>query len=168
VVDVRNTPVRGPGLWLAVDPGGCTGWLLFRPVVDPEQLAGVGIVPVAWGEESDQMAFCDRVFRYKTARLPSERITGIVIEGWWPREGVRTWQPEAVEIIGACRWLMGNDPSRFFVQKPSDREWATPAKINRYRHQNLPPYNVGKGGQGHAVQALKHALLWTSTRWSPE
>lgn len=163
---MRNTVAQGPGLWLAVDPGGVTGWLLFRPVVDTDQLAGVGLEPVAWGEEPDQMAFCDQVWKWKTARLASERITGIVIEGWWPREGVRTWQPEAVEIIGTCRWLM-NDPARFFVQKPSDRQWSTPAKIDRYRRDREAPNNVGKGGAGHAVSALQHALLWTSTRWSP-
>lgn len=165
---MRHTVVQGPGLWLAVDPGGTTGWLLFRPVVDTDQLAGVGIEPVSWGEEPDQMTFCDMVWRWKTARLDSERIAGMVIEGWWPREGVRTWQPEAVEIIGTCRWFFDNDPSRFFVQRPSEREWSTPEKVNRYRRDRQPPFNVGKGGEGHAVQALRHALLWASTRWSPE
>jgi hypothetical protein len=83
---VRQAIVRGPqiGQWLAVDPGGMTGWVLFRPVVDTEQLAGIGL-----------------------------------------------------------------------------------EKINRYRRENGAPNNVGKGGQGHAVQALRHALLFASTRWSP-
>jgi hypothetical protein len=165
---MRITPVKGPGLWLAVDPGGCTGWLTFRPVVDTEQLTGIGIEPVAWGEEKDQQAFLDMVWRLSTARLAEERISGIVIEGWWPREGVRTWQPEAVEIIGTCRWFMGADPLRFFLQRPSDRQWSTPTKINRYRHETTPPNNVGKGGAGHAVSALQHSLLWANTRWSPE
>jgi hypothetical protein len=166
---VRQAIVRGPqiGQWLAVDPGGMTGWVLFRPVVDTEQLAGIGLEILDWGETKDQMRFCDMVWRLNTARLPSERLAGIVIEGWWPRDGVRTWQPEAVEIIGTCRWVMQDDPLRFFVQKPSDREWATPEKINRYRRENGAPNNVGKGGQGHAVQALRHALLFASTRWSP-
>lgn len=166
---MRQAIIRGPqvGPWLAVDPGGTTGWLLFRPVVDTDQLAGIGLEIIEWGEEKDQQAFCDMVWRRKTARLPDERISGIVIEGWWPREGVRTWQPEAVEIIGTLRWFMGGDPLRYFVQRPSDREWATPAKINRYRSDREAPHNVGRGGEGHAVQALRHALLFASTRWSP-
>lgn len=167
---MRQTVVHGPqaGPWLAVDPGGTTGWVLFRPVVDTEQLAGIGLEILDWGETKDQMRFCDMVWRWKTARLPSERLEGVVIEGWWPREGIRTWQPEAVEIIGTLRWFFDADPLRFFVQRPSDREWSTPAKIRPYRASSIPPYNVGKGGQGHAVQALRHALLWASTRWSPK
>jgi hypothetical protein len=161
--------IRGPqvGPWLAIDPGGVTGWVLFRPVVDTTQLAGIGIEPIEWGEEPDQMEFCDQVWMLKNRRLVSERLAGIVIEGWWPRDGVRTWQPEAVEIIGTCRWLMEGNPARFFVQKPSDRLWATDEKIRRYRTAREAPNNVGQGGQGHAVQALRHALLWSSTRWSP-
>lgn len=162
------TVARGPGLWLAVDPGGVTGWVLFRPVVDTTQLANVGLEIVDWGEQPDHLAFMDFAMQRRNARLADERIRGIVIEGWWPREGVRTWQPEAVEVIGFCRWLMGNDPARFYVQKPSEREWATPEKIRRYRTDRELPNNVGKGGEGHAVQALRHALLWASLRWRPE
>lgn len=167
---MRQAIIRGPQIspWLAVDPGGTTGWVLFRPVVDTTQLADIGLEIIDWGEEKNQQAFCDLVWRWKTARLPDERLAGIVIEGWWPRDGVRTWQPQAVEIIGTLRWLMEDDPLRFFVQRPSDREWSTPEKIRPYRASTIPPYNVGKGGEGHAVQALRHALLWSSTRWSPK
>lgn len=159
---------RGPGLWLAVDPGGVTGWVLFRPVVDTTQLANVGLEIADWGEQPNHLRFMDFAMQCTNARLPSERISGIVIEGWWPREGVRTWQPEAVEVIGFCRWLMDGEPGRFYVQKPSEREWSTPEKIRRYRENRDRPNNVGKGGEGHAVQALRHALLWASTRWRPE
>jgi hypothetical protein len=167
---VRQTPVRGPqtGRWLAVDPGGTSGWVLFRPVVDTDQLAGIGLEVIDWGETKDQMEFCNMVWRWNTARLREERLEGIVIEGWRPRDGVRTWQPEAVEIIGTLRWLMQADPLRFFIQMPSEREWSTPTKINRYRRERVAPHNVGQGAEGHAVQALRHALLWASTRWSPE
>jgi hypothetical protein len=161
---------RGPKLMLAVDPGGTTGWLLFRPVVDtsPDALMPYAIEPVEWGETRDQMRFLDQVWRWKTARLESERIDGIVIEGWRPRPGVRTWQPDAIEIIGTCRWFMDGDPARFFVQQVGDADgFGTPAKINRYRRENAPPYNVGKGGNGHAIKALQHAVLWTATRWQP-
>lgn len=166
---MRTTVVQGPQIspWLAVDPGGTTGWVLFRPVVDTDQLAGIGLEVIDWGEEKDQIEFCDFVWRLSTARLREERLAGIVMEGWFPREGVRTWQPEAVEIIGFCRWAMRADPLRYFVQRPSDREWSTPEKIRRYRTDREAPHNVGRGGEGHAVQALRHALLWSSTRWSP-
>ena len=166
---MRNVLAHGPRLMLAVDPGGETGWLLFRPVVDTAVLGGVGIVPVAWGEERDQIRFCDQVWRWKTARLASERIDGIVIENWKPRGGAQTWEPEAIEIIGFCRWVMDGDPHRFFVQEVHQAtSFSTETKIRPYRAERVPPLNVGRGGNGHAVKALQHAVLWTHTRWSPE
>lgn len=166
---MRNVLVRGDRLMLAVDPGGTTGWLLFRPLGEIQEWGGYGVEPVEWGEEPDQVAFCTMVWRLKTARLKSERIDGIVIEGFTPRDGVRTWEPEAVEIIGTCRWLMDNDPERFFVQGVSDAKgFGTDTKVRPYRTDREPPHNVGKGGEGHAVMALKHALLWTNVRWAPE
>jgi hypothetical protein len=146
---------------LAIDPGGTTGWLLFNPVEDDEQLTGHGVEPLEWGEDRSPQSVLNRTW----SLLTQERLDGIVIEGWWPREGVRSWEPEAVEIIGACRWMLANDQERFFVQKPSDAmSFGTPAKVDPYRRA---PHNVGRGGAGHAVMALKHAVLWTNVRWEP-
>jgi hypothetical protein len=161
---VRNVMAYGNRLMLAVDPGGTTGWLLFRPVEDPEQLTGYGIDPLEWGEERNQLAFLNRVWSLTTQRS----LDGIVIEGWWPRPGIRTWEPEAVEIIGTCRWMMADDPARFYVQKVADAtSYGTPEKINSYRRNRSAPFNVGRGGEGHAVKALQHAVLWVGTRWMP-
>lgn len=161
--------LRGRKRMVAVDPGGVTGWLVFEPSAEIQDWGGYGITPIEWGEEPNQMALCDRLWKLSTARLASERIDGIIIEDFYPRPGVRTWEPEAVEIIGFCRWLMRNDPSQFFKQQVGDAEgWGTPAKINQYRRDREPPFNVGKGGAGHAVMALKHASLWTNVRWAPE
>jgi hypothetical protein len=168
---VRTTLAHGDGLWLSIDPGGTTGWLLFRPVVDTDQLTGIGIEPVEWGEERSQLAMCNRIWSLASQPHPITRrgIDGIVIEGWWPREGAATWQPEAVEIIGFCRWVMANDQTRFIVQKVGDATgFGTPAKIDSYRREKVPPLNVGRGGEGHAVMALRHAILFVNTRWSPE
>lgn len=163
--------VFGEKLMLSVDPGGETGWLLFRPVLDEEQPSGRGIEPIDWGEDRDQMAFLNKVWTWLTRRheLTGRGLDGVVVEGWWPREGIRTWEPEAVEIIGTLRWMLADDQTRFFVQKPVDAEsFGTPAKISAYRRNRSGPYNVGKGGNGHAVMALKHAVLWTNTRWAPD
>lgn len=159
---MRQILSHGPQKMLSIDPGGTTGWLLFSPTVDEEQLTGYGIEPLEWGEERSQQKMLDRVWTY----LTQEKLDGIVIEGWWPREGIRTWEPEAVEIIGTCRWMLASDPNRFVVQQVSHaKAFGTPAKINPYRQA---PHNVGRGGAGHAVMALMHAILWTSTRWSPD
>jgi hypothetical protein len=167
---VRNVMVHGDRLMLAVDPGELTGWLLFRPVVDDEQLTGYGIRPLAWGEDT-QMAFCNRVWSLATQQNPvtRRRLEGIVIEAWRPRGGVQSWEPTATEIIGFCRWVMADDQTAFFVQEVSHAEsFGTDTKIRPYRSERVPPMNVGRGGQGHAVMALKHAVLWVNTRWSPE
>ena len=168
---MRNVLAHGDRLMLAVDPGGETGWLLFRPVVDTDALGGVGIEPVEWGEERSQIAFCNRVWSLTTQPHPSTRrgIDGIVIENWRPRGGAQTWEPEAIEIIGFCRWVMADDPGRFFVQEVHQAtSFSTDTKIRPYRAERTPPLNVGRGGNGHAVKALQHAVLWTHTRWSPE
>jgi len=161
---VRQILTRGHKLVMAVDPGNVTGWVLFHPVVDTDQLTGLGIVPVAWGEDTQQ-DFCDLLWRRKTARLAAERPDLVVIEDFTPRHNT-TWQPAAVEVTGVCRWLMDGDPHRFFTQRVSDATaYGTPAKINPYRQA---PHDVGRGGAGHAVMALRHAVFWTNTRWAPE
>jgi hypothetical protein len=169
---VINAMSWGEKLVLSVDPGGETGWLLFRPIEDEEQMTGRGIVPIDWGEEKDQVRFCNMVWSLLTHNHPAtgRGLDVVVIEGWWPRAGLTaTWEPEAVEIIGTLRWMLANDQQRFFVQKVADAEsHGTPGKIDTYRRNRSGPNNVGKGGNGHAVMALKHAVLWTNTRWAPE
>jgi hypothetical protein len=170
---VINALVFGEGkLGLSVDPGGNTGWLLFKPVLDEEQPTGRGIEPVDWGEDRNQIDFLNKVWTWLTRKHPlsGRGLDFVVVEGWWPRPGLTsTWEPEAVEIIGTLRWMLADDQTRFFVQKVSDAEsFGTPAKINHYRRNRAAPFNVGKGGEGHAVMALKHAVLWTNTRWAPE
>lgn len=167
----RNVMTWGNRLMLAVDPGGTTGWLLFRPVVDTDIPGGIGIEPIEWGEESSQMAFCNRVWSMATKPHPTTRrgLDGIVIENWYPRGGHMTWEPEAVEIIGFCRWVMADDATAFFKQEVAQATaHGTPAKIDKYRADRAAPNNVGRGGEGHAVMALRHAVLWAQTRWMPE
>jgi hypothetical protein len=166
----RTVTTYGDRLMLAVDPGGTTGWLLFRPVDTEDGTGAYGIEPIGWGEERDQMRFCNLVWSLATQNHPQTRRTldGIVIESWRPRGGLTTWEPEAVEIIGFCRWVMANDPTRFSVQEVAHADsFGTDTKVRPYRAEKVPPLNVGRGGQGHAVMALKHALLWTNTRWEP-
>lgn len=163
--------VFGDRLMLAVDPGGTTGWLLFRPVLDEEQASGRGIEPIDWGEDRDQVRFLNQVWSWltHTHALTGRGLDGVICEIWQPRAGVKTWEPEHVEIQGTLRWMMADDPQRFFLQPVSHaNSFGTPEKISRYRRDRQGPYNVGKGGDGHAVKALQHAVLWTHTRWSPE
>lgn len=166
---MRIPVLRGRKRMIAVDPGGVTGWLVFEPSAEIQDWGGYGITPIEWGEEPSSVAMCDRLMRLSTARLKSERIDGIVIESFYPRPGVRTWEPEPVEIAGFCRWLMDDDPARLFFQTPAEaKSFGTDPKINPYRRDREPPFNVGKGGAGHSVDALRHALRWSNVRWAPE
>jgi hypothetical protein len=167
---VRNVMVFGDKLCLAVDPGGTTGWLLFQPVVDTDIPGGIGIQPLEWGEDREHVSFLNRVWSMVTQPHPGTRrgLDLIVIENWYPREGHRTWEPEATEIIGATRWMMGGAETAFFVQEVAHaKSHGTPAKIDKYRG-GPKPCDVGRGGEGHAVMALRHAVLWSQTRWMPE
>lgn len=167
----RTVTTWGDQLVLAVDPGGTTGWLLFRPLAETDDLGAYLIEPIEWGEERSQIAFCNRVWSLATQKHPTTKrsLDHIVIEAWRPRGGVMSWEPEAVEITGFCRWVMADSQASFTIQEVAHAEsWGTDRKTRPYRAERVPPLNVGRGGEGHAVMALKHALLWAATRWSPE
>ena len=164
---MRQVVMRGRQRVLAVDPGGTTGWVLFEPSAEVEDWGGYGINVIDWGEERDQDEVGNLVWRWKTARLKHERLTAVVCERFVPRPGVRTWEPEPIEIAGNLRWLIGKE--RFFLQQPSDaKAFGTATKIHKYIRGWDLPFNVGRGGAGHAHDALRHALLFTNVRWSPE
>lgn len=155
---------------LAVDPGGTTGWLLFRPTVDEEQVTGYGLQVLDWGEERDQVRFLNMVWSLTSQPDPSTKrgLDAIVCEAWENRPGVPDFRPEAIEILGTLRWFMADDRSRFSTQFVSQaNSFGTDAKIRPYRSDRAKPNNVGRGGNGHAIKALQHAVLWVNTRWSP-
>jgi hypothetical protein len=138
---------------MAVDPGKLTGWLVYQPlpVAGPSDMA---LDIVDWGEDSQQ-SFCEIAEKWvdKTS-IP------VVCERWDYRPGVRTFQPYSLEIIGTLRYLTGFNPRRFHLQGPaSAKEFGTHAKLHPYIWAGF-----GKGGAGHAVDALRHALLFESTR----
>ncbi len=154
---------------MAVDPGGvsrtthadgsagdgATGVVIFEPV---EQMK---IKVLDAREIRDRFEFLD------WARQ-QQRLGGVeycVCEYYAPRAGVRTWEPDVVYIIGTLEWMFR--PENFYGrQKVGDsKNWGTQTKLMPYlRPENPDDVKVPAGG-GHAISALKHALLWTATRW---
>lgn len=136
---------------LAVDPGLTTGVVLFDPI---DRLA----IQVRWWEEiRGEEAFT----KYAQEMYRFERVRWVVCERFIPfKDGtVRTWEPEALYIIGALRHIFGI-PFVDLNQGPADaHRWGTENKVAPYR--DMEPH-VGKGGEGHALMALRHALLYTS------
>jgi hypothetical protein len=125
---------------LAVDPGGTTGWVLMEDRVVKN-----------WGEEKDPIRFLDM-----TWDLLREGLDRVVCERWILMRGrVVTNQPTALEIIGCLKWQAWYTETTFLLQNVADaKAWATPSRLAPYRFKG-----VGRGGEGHAISALSHALL---------
>ena len=141
---------------MSVDPGLTTGVLLYRPI---DRLT---IKVIEWVEirgEGNFTAFAEVEKTLHSVQLVNcERFIPF-------NDGThRTWEPEALYIIGALRFLYGIDRVDL-SQGPADaHKWGTPAKLAPYVDEEP---HVGKGGEGHAIMALKHGLLYTSKgRWT--
>jgi hypothetical protein len=139
---------------LAVDPGKLTGWLVYQQL----RVAGPDDRPlrvVEWGE-NDQRSFCELAEKWVNGTA-----VPVVCERWDNRPAmVQTFQPYSLEIIGTLRFMTEFNPKRFHLQGPGDaKEFGTPSKLAPYRNEGF-----GVGGEGHALDALRHALLFESTR----
>lgn len=127
---------------LAVDPGKTTGYVLAD--VDGTET----IVCRSWGE-APQLEFCQ--WAYDMVGILGIEL--IVCESWEPRAaGVRTWQPEPIEVIGMLRWLAKRSRIGFRLQTARDaKRFATTAK--------LAPYGQVRSANGHARDAMRHLVL---------
>lgn len=139
-------------LLMSVDPGLTTGVLLYEPITQ------LRINVVEWKEIRGEEAFTAYAAK---ARTRGVRFTNC--ERFIPfNDGThRTWEPEALYIIGALRYMFGIDRVDL-SQGPADaHRWGTETKLEPYVKDPDGP-QVGKGGEGHAIMALKHGLLYTS------
>lgn len=130
---------------LTVDPGGNIGWCTWVPVPDP------GLIKVVkWSETKQHQPFLDSVWN----ALEDQVVSSVVCEDFIPRAGVRTWQPDALHQIGALQWMCRHWSVPFILQLVGDAERMGTAK-------KLAPYlaiGYGRGGEGHAIMALKHSI----------
>ena len=135
---------------MSVDPGLTTGVILYEPV---DRLT---INVIEWHEIRGEGAFTTYALAMRkrgVRRVNCERFIPF-------NDGThRTWEPEALYIIGALRFMYGINRVDL-SQGPADaHRWGTEKKLDPY--VNDDPH-VGKGGEGHAIMALKHGLLYTS------
>jgi hypothetical protein len=123
-----------------VDPGKTTGlaWLEF-PCNDH--------VPEA--RQLEAMSAVAEVERRLTALKGVEVV--VACESFVPRPGVRSWQPDALEVIGALRYLCAKHDVEFLTQSPADaKSFSTNAKLDRLgwrKHSD------------HKDDAVRHLLL---------
>jgi hypothetical protein len=125
-------------LVVAVDPGGTYG--VARAIIGPSlhSVAASELSPL------DALSFVECL-------LPDTEF--LFVESFTPRSGVRTWQPEALEGIGALRYLAARYGTQFELQSPSDaKRFSTNKKL-----EALGWRTPTRGG--HADDALRHLLL---------
>lgn len=80
-----------------------------------------------------------------------EHDTVVVCESFVPRPGVRTWQPDAIEMIGALRYMCFRRGVQLRLQSPAAaKSFSTNEKLKRIGWRP-------KGG--HASDAVRHLLL---------
>jgi hypothetical protein len=77
----------------------------------------------------------------------------VVCESFVPRPGVRTWQPEALETIGALRYVCDRAGVPFETQSPADAK-----RFSNNRKLELLGWRKPTPG-GHADDAARHLLL---------
>lgn len=153
---------------LSVDPGGtskttrggspagkdgATGAVLFEPISRFE------IKVLDWWEIVERMEFLDLAagLHYR------ERVDYCIAEAYKPAAFVKTWQPDLLYIIGTLEYIWR--PENFYngTFAGTATAWGTDTKINPYKQGEK---GVGRGGHGHALMALRHALHWTAHHWT--
>ena len=118
--------------------------------VDPGKTCGVAFFGWSFssGEHSAQNALA--LVHYVLAGSGAELV---VCESFVPRPGIRTWQPEALETIGALRYICQREGIPFELQAPADaKRFSTNDKLQLLGWRNPTP-------GGHADDAARHLLL---------
>jgi hypothetical protein len=152
---------------LSVDPGGtsksvrggnpqgtdgATGAVLFEPISQLE------IKVLEWRETVERMEFLNWAWNLKT----QQDVAYCICEAYKPAAFVKTYQPDVIYIIGTLEWMWTPD---LFYNKTfavTANAWGTDTKLRPYREGEDA---VGRGGHGHALMALRHALHWTANHW---
>jgi hypothetical protein len=125
-------------LVIAVDPGGTYG-------------IAVGHLDNFLHDVSAQELLPFEALSMVESMLP--RAEYVFCESWTPRPGIRTNQPDALEGIGALRYMTSKANVKFVLQSPANaKRFSTNEKLTR-----LGWRTITRGG--HADDALRHLLL---------
>lgn len=126
---------------LAVDPGDTSGLAMGWWGVDAE--------PIFRSWEEDTLTALQEVDLF--TRSAGEKL--VVIERWTPQPGVRSFQPSALESIGATRYLTWRSQVPLVLQTATDaKHFATNEKLARMGWRNPSPGD-------HRDDAARHLLL---------
>lgn len=141
---------------LAVDPGKATGLALFEFSAGKEPA-------FTWAREVQQEEYAlpirEVLREYPNTEVVCERF---VINAQTVRNSQAPFSLEQIGILKQCLMDVGRKPDDIYFQSPSDAKGMfdnTKLKKLEYWH---------KGGDGHALDAIRHGLLrCVKLGWKP-
>jgi hypothetical protein len=141
---------------LSVDPGKATGMALFSIEQGQEPT-------LVWSGEYQQEEYAapirETLRLYPDADVVCERFT---INAQTVRNSQAPYSLEQIGILKQCLMDAGRKPDDIYFQSPADAKAMFPnpgLKKLEYWH---------KGGEGHALDAIRHGLLrLVKTGWNP-
>lgn len=144
-----STPIRSKKFLLSIDPGLATGVSLFNT----EDLQNPYLLS---SNEYGIMEFYD--YMELTMETYSDELM-IVIEGFIISEETakKTPAPWSLELIGFTRYMCWKYQIPMTTQQPVEREFTSHGML-----KELGFWHVG--GEGHAIQSMRHAVVWMVNR----
>jgi hypothetical protein len=147
-------------LVLSVDPGKASGIALFSYVdgMDPELL---------WSGEYQQNEYAkpireaigDAIFKALPIEIVCERFT---INAQTVKNTQAPYSLEQIGILKQCMMDIGMAPDDIYFQSPADAK----AMFDNPKLKKLEYWH--KGGEGHALDAIRHGLLrCVKSGWKP-
>lgn len=133
--------------------------------IDPGLLTGMMYVNIA-DKNGPQMEWADERtvddFHHSIEEFLSENkdVCRVVIENYiiGASTGKKSQQPWSLRLIGVVVFLCDKYGIPLTIQSPSERKFATPEKLKKVGFWHV-------GGEGHANDAGRHALVWLIDRY---
>lgn len=141
---------------LSVDPGKATGMALFTREHEAEPV-------LVWSGEYQQEEYAQPIREtlrmYPDVEVVCERFT---INAQTVRNSQAPYSLEQIGILKQCLMDAGRKPDDIYFQSPADAK----AMFDNSKLKKLEYWH--KGGEGHALDAIRHGLLrLVKTGWKP-
>ena len=144
---------------LAIDPGKMTGMTLFKrePGSDPE---------LVWSREVEQTEYAEPIREVLSNPEILESLTVVcerfIINAQTVRNSQAPFSLEQIGILKQCLFDTGKSSEDIMFQAPADAmAMFTNEKLKKLGYWH-------RGGAGHALDAIRHALLrFVKMGWKP-
>lgn len=141
---------------LAVDPGKATGMALFTKEPNQEPV-------LVWSRELQQEEYAapirEVLAAHPDAEIACERF---LITAQTAKKTQAPYSLEQIGILKQCLMDVGRAPDDIYMQSPADAK----AMFDNTKLKKLEYWH--RGGEGHALDAIRHGLLrLVKTGWVP-